>query len=66
VANLVPKIKPAGAGRSGVTIKTDGEEIGPNSPGPSGFQAAAAQFVERFVRSTTTACIALLLDRRAA
>ena len=43
VANLVPKIKPAGAGRSGVTIKTDGEEIGSNSPGPSGFQAARAK-----------------------
>ena len=42
-ANLVPKIKLAGAGRSGVTIKTDGDEIGPNSADPSGFQAARAK-----------------------
>ena len=60
------KIKPAGAGRSGVTIKPDDEDIGPNSPGPCAFQAATDQYVERFVRSTATACIALLLDRRTA
>ena len=42
-ANLVPKIKLAGAGRSGVTVKTDGEQIGSNSPDPSGFQAARAK-----------------------
>jgi len=34
------KIKPVGARPSGVTIKTDGEEIAPNSPDPYAFQAA--------------------------
>ena len=47
-------------------IKPDGEEIGANSPGPSGFQAAADQYVERLIRSTTTNGIALLLDQHAA
>jgi len=44
VANLIPKIKPAGAGRSGFMIKPDGEKIGPNSPGPLGFQAASTSW----------------------
>ena len=51
--------------RSRATVETERAEIGANSPGPSGFQTAAAQFVEAFARNTATGGTLLLLDRLA-
>ena len=52
--------------RSGATDETGREEIGPNSTGPEGFQAAAARCVEQLARSPATRRTALLPARLAA
>lgn len=51
--------------RSGATNERGRDEIGANSPGPSGFHAAVSQFVGRLARNTATRCTALLLAQHA-
>ena len=60
------KVEGFGEGRTGGTVETKADGIGPNQPGPSGFRLADAHGVRPLGRCTTSTFATLRADRLAA
>jgi hypothetical protein len=60
------KVEGFGEGRAGGTVEPKPEGFGPNQPGPLGFRAADARYVEPLGRWPASTFASLLPDRLAA